>query len=295
MRLDSAQDGTVVAKCLYPLVAALSDPRLSRLGLVIVFSVCDGGTQAQTTHMPLIIYATYYLFSFFHLFFSSPRRGSLRVSACSASPRLLRPREPAESNQSVPPVEMNSACLINSTCHVWTAGNPTATPWSGLVPLGFFTCMLVNIYMMSQVGAARKKYKISYPTMYAVPGTLREYGPKGETSADASSTAAGELISSEEAFAFNCVQRGHQNTLENLPLVMLLALVSWSFPIPAGFSLISFSIGRVFYFNGYSKGPSSRINVPAALLTYPALITLIVLSIITAAFFFNKTQPYNYS
>ncbi len=187
---------------------------------------------------------------------------------------------------------MDSTCIATSTCHVWTAGIPTSTPWSGLVPLGFFTCMLVNVYMMGQVGAARKKWRISYPTMYAVPGTPREYGPKGETAADASSPA-GDLITNEEAFAFNCVQRGHQNTLENLPLVMLLALVSWSFPIPAGFSLISFSMGRIFYFNGYSRGPSSRINVPAALLTYPALITLIVLSIITAAFFFNKTQPYN--
>lgn len=187
---------------------------------------------------------------------------------------------------------MDTTCISTSTCHVWTGGIPTATPWSGLVPLGFFVAMLVNVYMMGGVGAARKKFNIPYPTLYAVPGTPREYGPKGATSVDAS--ASPDLITNEEAFGFNCVQRGHQNSLENLPLVMLLALVSWGFPIPAGFALISFALGRIFYFRGYSKAPSSRINLPAALLTYPALVTLIVLPVVTAAFYFNKTAPYNY-
>ncbi len=33
----------------------------------------------------------------------------------------------------------------NGTCHVWTAFNHTLTPWSGLVPLGFFVLFMVCV------------------------------------------------------------------------------------------------------------------------------------------------------
>ena len=128
-----------------------------------------------------------------------------------------------------------------------------------------------------------------------MPGTLRNYGPKEEATAIVAGAApVSELITNEEAFAFNCVQRGHQNSLEGLPFMCLLALVSWPFPIPSGFALISYALGRIFYFNGYTQSPGKRISVIGAALTYPAMITLFVLSILTAAFLFNKTAPYNY-
>ena len=88
--------------------------------------------------------------------------------------------------------------------------------------------------MVMQVGAARKKYGIPYPTLYAVPGTPREYGPpKAEATAAGAPLAGAERkdanITAEEAYKFNCVQRAHQNSLENIPMIGLLALVSWGF------------------------------------------------------------------
>jgi hypothetical protein len=142
--------------------------------------------------------------------------------------------------------KMDSTCILDATCHVWTAGSLLSTPWSGLVPLAFFVCIAVNVYLMMGVSAARKKYGIPYPSCYAVPGTPRNYGPKDrETSAEPAVPSHGELITNEEAFAFNCVQRAHMNTLENLPIMMLCALVSWPFPIPSGFALISYALGRI--------------------------------------------------
>ena len=32
----------------------------------------------------------------------------------------------------------NYLCVANNSCSVWTAGVPSLSPWSGLVPLGFF-------------------------------------------------------------------------------------------------------------------------------------------------------------
>lgn len=165
------------------------------------------------------------------------------------------------------------------------------------MPLGFFVLFMVNIYMAFGVGAARKKYGISYPQLYAVPGTPRNYAP-GETKAlsDASNTQPlSELCSAEDAYAYNCVQRGHANSLENYPLIIGLTLVSWGFPIPSGFALISWALGRIFYFEGYKVKAENRNQLPAALLTYPALFTLWGLALTTAVHLFQKTPPYNYS
>jgi glutathione S-transferase len=161
-------------------------------------------------------------------------------------------------------------------------------------PLAFFVLFLVNGWMMFQVGAARKKYGIPYPTLYAVPGTPRDYAPpkEGVTTAAAPLTEGKEpLITAEEAYKFNCVQRGHQNSLENIPIIGLLTLVSWGFPIPAGFALLSWSLGRVFYMRGYMVRAEQRTNLLGALLTYPALLTLWGLSMATAIQLFRQQPP----
>ncbi len=59
------------------------------------------------------------------------------------------------------------------------------------------------------VGAARGRYKIPYPSLYAVPGTPRRYGA-GDSRNDKEMMEASPLITEEEAYNFNCVQRGHQ-------------------------------------------------------------------------------------
>jgi glutathione S-transferase len=178
--------------------------------------------------------------------------------------------------------------------YVYTAGNLSLEPWSGLVPLGFFVLFIVNLYMSFSVGHARRKYGIPYPTLYAVPGTPRDYAPPKEgstTSATPLTEGKTATITPEEAFYFNCVQRGHQNSLENMPVVSVLALVSWSFPIPAGFALLSYALGRIFYMRGYSVHPEKRNNVVAAALTYPALLALWGLSLATAIQLFRGQPP----
>lgn len=131
-----------------------------------------------------------------------------------------------------------------------------------------------------------------------MPGTKRNYGPVDGTSASAPLTGANdasksELISDEDAFAFNCVQRGHQNALENAWMVAVLSLTSWSFPIPSGFSLILWSLGRVVYLSGYSVSPSKRISPLGIFLTYPPLFCLWGLSLATAVHLFRGTAPYS--
>ena len=103
-----------------------------------------------------------------------------------------------------------STCILTNSCHVWTAFQPLLTPWSGLLPLAMFVLFMVNIFMAFSVGAARRRYGITYPSLYAVPNTLRSYGGD-ETKPVSSSSSLSELCSPEDAAAFNRVQRGHQN------------------------------------------------------------------------------------
>ena len=170
---------------------------------------------------------------------------------------------------------------------------------SGLVPLAFFIMFIVNIWMSFQVGAARRKYNIPYPTLYAVAGTPRNYGPVDPsptaplTTAGDSAASKSELISNEDAYAFNCVQRGHQNSLENFWLVSVLALVNWGFPIPTGFSLLLWVFGRIAYMRGYTAGVKTRNSIVGALLTYPALLCLWGLTLATAVHLFRGTAAYS--
>ena len=164
------------------------------------------------------------------------------------------------------------------------------------MPLALFVLFFVNLYMGISVGAARKKFGIAYPSLYAVPGTPRAYAPAAEAkAADATSQPLSELCTPEDAYKFNCVQRGHQNSVENYPIIVSLAIISWGFPIPAGFALLSWALGRIFYFGGYSSGVESRNQLPAALLTYPALFTLWGLALATAVHLFRGTAPYAYA
>ncbi|KAI4321222.1 hypothetical protein MLD38_034628 [Melastoma candidum] len=65
--------------------------------------------------------------------------------------------------------------------------------------------------MSFQVGAARKKYNVFYPNLYASESD------------------------NKDANLFNCIQRGHQNSLEMMPLF--------------------------FYFKGYATGdPQNRLT-----------------------------------
>lgn len=91
--------------------------------------------------------------------------------------------------------------------------------------------------MASGVMKARKTFNVPYPTLYAES-------------------------THKNANEFNCVQRAHQNSLENLiSFYPMLILAGVRFPITAAVSALIYNVGRILYFNGYSTGiPKKRMN-----------------------------------
>mmetsp|Transcript_8188 Transcript_8188/g.22214 ORF Transcript_8188/g.22214 Transcript_8188/m.22214 type:complete len:151 (+) Transcript_8188:95-547(+) len=111
-------------------------------------------------------------------------------------------------------------------------------PEHGYVLLVLVTTWFVhNGWMASKVMAARKKHNIKYPTLYAV----------GDSDSDKK---------------FNCVQRGHQNSLEGLPSFLALLLSAARFyPAASAVAGAIYNIGAIRYMNGYSTGdPTKRMR-----------------------------------
>ncbi len=75
------------------------------------------------------------------------------------------------------------------------------SPEYGYVVLGVGSFWLLNMVHMGFVAHARKKYDVKYPNLYA---------PHGHKS----------------KLEFDCIQRAHQNLLENLPMMMVACLVN---------------------------------------------------------------------
>lgn len=146
--------------------------------------------------------------------------------------------------------------------------------WSkGLIPLAVILFFIEHMVMGGFVGAARATYGIPYPSMYAVPGTPRYYDP----SMKPKENPLADTISNEDAFAFNRVQRGHQNMVENAPFFLALLFIARSFPLIAGIAGLLYVAGRALYMYGYTQSVGSRVY--GAFLIYPALLTLLGLGI----------------
>lgn len=67
----------------------------------------------------------------------------------------------------------------------------------------------------------------------------------------------------KDAKLFNCVQRGHQHSLETVPLFFATLLVGgFQHPVLAAGLGLLYTVGRFFYFKGYSTGnPDNRMKL----------------------------------
>ncbi|PWA45592.1 microsomal glutathione s-transferase [Artemisia annua] len=125
----------------------------------------------------------------------------------------------------------------------------------GYILLNLVAYCFLNIYMQIQVGRARKKYRVSYPTLYATEADTKDFK------------------------LFNCVQRGHQNSLETLPIFFVLMVVGGlKHPLICSGLGLGYTVSRFFYFTGYSSGdPKGRL--PIGGLNSVAIIGLILVNL----------------
>ncbi|KAF4318055.1 hypothetical protein BBO99_00007644 [Phytophthora kernoviae] len=126
-------------------------------------------------------------------------------------------------------------------------------PAHGYIPLLVVLLVFVNFWCGSKVGKARKLYGIDYPQMYAEE-------------------------SDKNAKAFNCVQRGHQNILENVPPFLALLFTSAVYhPNVAAIASLVRILSFIVYMRGYSSGdPKKRLQ---GLFGYFGLLVSIGLSV----------------
>ncbi|KAJ7701802.1 hypothetical protein B0H17DRAFT_1128035 [Mycena rosella] len=109
---------------------------------------------------------------------------------------------------------------------------------------------------MIAVGRARKAAGIKYPQLYADKA---------------------EMAASPAAVKFNCVQRAHQNTLENIAQVyMMTTVLGLRHPVLAASGLAMWVASRVAYTIGYASGN------PDTVFYMPAVLTLLFGSIYSA-------------
>lgn len=118
--------------------------------------------------------------------------------------------------------------------------------------------ILINVWMSLKVGQARRKYNVKYPLAYA---------PSDHPSAN----------------QFNCIQRAHQNTIENWPTFLALLLTSGlAFPRLAALFGLTWVVARFLYFVGYSTGDPNKRYANGAMLHALAILALLGLEVATA-------------
>ena len=111
------------------------------------------------------------------------------------------------------------------------------SPYGWVVLGAGFGTFFTNGYLSTAVMAAREKYNVGYPNLYAVPGFHKN------------------------ADEFNRVQRSHQNFLEGLPsYLVLLLLGGLKYPIANAVGSCFFFLGSILYQKGYSD-PSLDVKM----------------------------------
>ncbi|XP_017319286.1 microsomal glutathione S-transferase 3b [Ictalurus punctatus] len=122
----------------------------------------------------------------------------------------------------------------------------------GYVILTYFYSWVMLTYLGVNVGRARKKYDVKYPTMY-----------------------------SDKDDVFNCIQRAHQNTLEVYPQWLVFqTIAALVYPTAAAVLGVIWVTSRFSYAWGYYTGnPAKRMN---GVYGYIGLFGVIILSLSVA-------------
>jgi glutathione S-transferase len=104
------------------------------------------------------------------------------------------------------------------------------SPEYGWVILGAgIGSVITNFYLGGMVMTARKEHNVELPNLYAVPGFHKN------------------------ADAFNRVQRGHQNYLENIGGYAILTLIGGlKHPVVCAVGSVCFTAGSILYMKGYA-------------------------------------------
>eukprot|EP01124_Arcella_intermedia_P023949 TRINITY_DN3931_c0_g2_i1.p1 TRINITY_DN3931_c0_g2~~TRINITY_DN3931_c0_g2_i1.p1 ORF type:complete len:196 (-),score=29.20 TRINITY_DN3931_c0_g2_i1:3-590(-) len=133
--------------------------------------------------------------------------------------------------------------------------------------LAFGSFLFVNNILGMHVVRARAQHNVPWPALYADP-------------------------TNPKAAAFNCIQRAHQQTLENVGgFLGALAVAGQRYPVTTGLLGAVWALTRIFFMLDYSKGASQR-NRRAGLGTV-AFMILGGLSMLTAFHQVGLALPWN--
>ncbi|KNZ74146.1 Microsomal glutathione S-transferase 3 [Termitomyces sp. J132] len=118
----------------------------------------------------------------------------------------------------------------------------TVTVPDGLeyVAASLLSTVFVLVGHSINVSKWRKRSGIKYPQLYAEKA---------------------EVEASRDALIFNCAQRAHANTLENLPMIYATTLITAvKYPIVAAAACGAWSLSRIFYTRGYLSGDPKKVS-----------------------------------
>ena len=132
----------------------------------------------------------------------------------------------------------------------------------GLLGLAMVFNMIMLFQLGINVGNARKKYHVEYPTMYAV--ITKEDAPEKDK---------------KEVNMFNCIQRAHQNTLEGQASFLTAAYFSAQrAPLFTGICAFVVVLSKFAYAQGYSTGdPKKRMRGAFGYFAFFPMIGLTIL------------------
>ncbi|TFK99721.1 hypothetical protein BDV98DRAFT_570736 [Pterulicium gracile] len=115
--------------------------------------------------------------------------------------------------------------------------------------------VFLTMFQMMNVNKYRRLAKIPYPRVYAEKA---------------------EMEGNKIAVQYNCAQRAHANTLESLPNIFALSLItSLSMPRFAAAAVGVWTVGRVLYTIGYTTGDPNKRNTQGGFINMLALLSLV--------------------